>query len=55
METNHSSGKPQVGTGKKLYEKPSFRYEEVFVTTALGCSKTSALEQNCLANPPTKS
>ena len=24
---------------KKPYEKPSFRYEQVFVTTALSCGK----------------
>jgi hypothetical protein len=25
---------------KKPYEKPSFRYEQVFVTSALSCTKT---------------
>jgi hypothetical protein len=25
---------------KKTYEKPGFRYEQVFVTSALNCSKT---------------
>jgi hypothetical protein len=29
------------GAGKKPYQKPSFRYEEVFVTSALTCSKVS--------------
>lgn len=26
---------------KKAYEKPSFRYEKVFVTSALSCGKVS--------------
>jgi hypothetical protein len=25
---------------KRAYEKPSFRYEQVFVTSALSCGKT---------------
>jgi hypothetical protein len=39
---------------KKTYQKPSFRYEEVFVTTALGCSKAHRHGRSC-AVPPTKS
>jgi hypothetical protein len=39
---------------KKPYEKPSFRYEQVFVTTALSCGKATVTQQNC-ANQPTKS
>ena len=31
---------------KKPYEKPSFRFEQVFVTTALSCGKT-ATEAQC--------
>jgi len=26
---------------KKPYERPAFRYEQVFVTSALGCGKTA--------------
>ncbi len=54
MEANHSSETTQLTT-KKPYEKPSFRYEQVFVTTALACGKISATQQSCLQNPPTKS
>jgi hypothetical protein len=41
MDANNSSfDEPQAGTTKKKpYEKPSFRYEKVFVTTALNCGK----------------
>jgi len=28
-----------AASAKKPYEKPSFRYEKVFVTTALSCGK----------------
>jgi hypothetical protein len=35
-----SPEKPRSETPKKKYEKPSFRYERVFVTTALTCGKT---------------
>jgi hypothetical protein len=41
MDMNDSSG--DQGTRaeqKKPYEKPSFRYEQVFVTTALRCLKS---------------
>ena len=48
MDTNHSSGISNVGTSKKPYEKPSFRYEKVFVTTALSCGKISSTDQNCI-------
>ena len=36
---------------KKPYEKPSFRYEQVFVTTALSCGKTPNSGFNCNTNP----
>jgi hypothetical protein len=37
---NSSSDQSHNDTStKKPYEKPSFRFEEVFVTTALGCGK----------------
>jgi hypothetical protein len=36
-----SSGEPRpAATEKKPYEKPAFRYEQVFVTSALSCGKT---------------
>jgi len=34
-----------AGTTKKPYQKPAFRYEQVFVTSALTCSKTGAVGQ----------
>jgi hypothetical protein len=39
---NTSSEKPATPETKKPYEKPSFRHEQVFVTTALSCGKMSA-------------
>lgn len=38
---------PRTAAVKKPYEKPSFRYEQVFVTTALACGKVSITDQNC--------
>jgi hypothetical protein len=44
---NSSSEEPQVAAvEKKPYAKPGFRYEKVFVTSALTCTKTGA-EGNC--------
>ena len=46
MDMNHSpGGETNPATLKKPYEKPSFRYEQVFVTSALTCSKTGAVGQ----------
>jgi len=40
MATNDfSSETPKTPTTKKPYEKPAFRHEQVFVTTALSCGK----------------
>jgi hypothetical protein len=36
-----SSDDRQSASAKKPYEKPSFRFEKVFVTTALSCGKVS--------------
>lgn len=33
---------------KKPYEKPGFRYEQVFVTSALTCGKISSTQGNCI-------
>jgi hypothetical protein len=35
---------------KKPYEKPSFRFEKVFVTTALSCGKIGNTSASCAAN-----
>ncbi|MFL6306393.1 MAG: hypothetical protein ACJ72H_22910 [Candidatus Sulfotelmatobacter sp.] len=43
MATNDSSSDQQpVANKKKTYEKPTFRHEQVFVTTALSCGKVSS-------------
>jgi hypothetical protein len=36
--------------GKRAYKKPSFRYERVFVTSALSCGKVNATEASCTMN-----
>ncbi len=41
---NTSIEKTQAPT-KKPYEKPSFRFEQVFVTSALSCGKTGQQSQ----------
>ena len=44
-----SSDNPRTpATDKKPYEKPSFRFEQVFVTTALSCGKVSSTQSSCL-------
>jgi hypothetical protein len=46
MSTDNSSDeKQQTPSAKKPYEKPSFRYERVFVTSALSCGKTGTQAQ----------
>lgn len=52
MSTVESSGKsndePRTGaTGKRPYQKPAFRYEQVFVTTALSCGKIDPTQDSC--------
>ena len=42
-----SSDTPRNAEAKKPYEKPSFRYEQVFVTSALACGKISATQTGC--------
>lgn len=41
-------------SGKKPYHRPEFRFERVFETQALACSKQGTQAQ-CFNNPPTKS
>jgi hypothetical protein len=55
MANNDSpSGEPRpAAIDKKTYQKPGFRYEQVFVTSALSCSKT-ADQMICITNPPIK-
>ena len=48
--TDSSSHNPRTPAGKKPYEKPAFRYEQVFVTTALSCGKISTTQSQCSLN-----
>jgi len=52
MTTNDSSSdNTRTLVPKKPYEKPAFRYEQVFVTTALSCGKLSpATQGSCVGN-----
>lgn len=42
---------PRIPVEKKPYEKPSFRHEQVFVTTALSCGKVGATQTACINHP----
>jgi hypothetical protein len=42
-----SSDNPRTPVTKQPYEKPSFRYEKVFVTSALTCGKISHTDAAC--------
>jgi hypothetical protein len=55
MAMDHSSneGPRPAAIGKKSYSKPGFRFERVFVTSALTCNKLGDQGQ-CMLNPPTK-
>lgn len=35
---------------KKPYQKPAFRYEQVFVTSAIGCGKVTTTQSGCSLN-----
>jgi hypothetical protein len=50
MSINESSNDERlfVAIKKKPYEKPGFRYEQVFVTSALTCGKTGTEGQCAL-------
>jgi hypothetical protein len=48
---NSPSEQPGTPVAKKPYEKPAFRYEKVFVTTALSCGKVGTGNQNCIQHP----
>jgi hypothetical protein len=49
MAINQSSneGPRPAATDKKPYDKPGFRYEQVFVTSALGCGKMDPTQSGC--------
>jgi hypothetical protein len=45
---NSSSEEPQsAATIKKPYAKPGFRFEQVFVTSALSCGKVNPTDTSC--------
>lgn len=51
MDANETpSETTNTAAAKKPYEKPSFRFEKVFVTTALSCGKTSPVTPSCRGN-----
>jgi hypothetical protein len=43
-----SSDNSQTPVIRKPYEKPAFRFEQVFVTTALSCGKVDPTQGNCI-------
>jgi hypothetical protein len=49
MAMNHSSSEEPhpAAIEKKPYEKPGFRYEQVFVTSALSCGKVTSSQSGC--------
>jgi len=47
---DHSTDNHPTPASKKPYEKPSFRFEQVFVTTALSCGKISVTQSSCSLN-----
>lgn len=52
MATNNTvSDTPNNPVPKKPYEKPTFRYEQVFVTTALSCGKFVGGGGGCHSTP----
>jgi hypothetical protein len=52
MQVSQSSSEdPRLAaSAKKAYEKPAFRFENVFVTSALSCGKVSPTQANCASN-----
>ncbi len=50
---DHSSQPTNVAKDKKLYKKPSFRYERVFETAALACGKIAGTNPTCNASRKT--
>jgi hypothetical protein len=51
MNSSSTEGPRPAAMEKKPYEKPGFRYEQVFVTSALACSKTGT-EGQCQMTAP---
>ncbi len=54
MSINESSNDEPLFAAieKKTYEEPGFRYEQIFVTSALTCGKmTDGTQGQCMTNP----
>ncbi len=49
MDIKNSSSEElqSAATSKKPYQKPGFRFEQVFVTSALSCGKVNPTDSNC--------
>ena len=52
MSINESSNDEPLFAAieKKTYEKPGYRYEQVFVTSALTCGKMTSTQTGCTLN-----
>ena len=52
MAINQSSGEEPrpAAIEKKPYEKPGFRFEQAFVTSALTCGKVGSTQSGCILN-----
>lgn len=47
---NSSPDNGSTQVTKQPYERPAFRYEKVFVTTALGCGKIDPTQASCIGH-----
>jgi hypothetical protein len=52
-ESNTRFKQPGAGQAKKPYNKPAFRYERVFETSALTCGKVQTTQSGCHQNRKT--
>ena len=42
---------PKKGRSKRAYQKPAFKHEKVFETTALSCGKIGTTQAQCAQSP----
>jgi len=47
MNSSSSNEPRPAAIKKKPYEKPGFRFEQVFVTSALSCGKINPTQSGC--------
>lgn len=50
MATTERPKSEQSPTGKKPYQKPAFREESLFETSALSCGKVQSTQAGCHSN-----